>query len=274
MGSAGQAVAAEPICRWLNIARQRHRCPRCPWPGGSCLQGLAPAASWAAASPMPGGQRRPAAGPTKPPARLGSSGTCPSLANSSLGQGLPSPLPAAEPLPSQPATLGSRQRGCGAVGPGNCRQGAGFVPGDSPGAGAGFGFTAPQELSPIQGCWGSLGGGLSPMRWGQRSWLSPRAPGHAPAHPVRPPWGCRKDPSRASCSPRHFPASCRAKDNDQSLCQWLCRGHGAGPCQLPNPCSKCLFSSYFCTPPLATLPLPGCGGHSAGASGTGEGFIL
>ena len=259
-GSAGQAAAAEPICRWLNIARQRL--------GGSCPQEPAPAASRAAASPVPGGQGRPSAGPTKPPAQVGSSGTSLSPANSGLGQGLPCPLPVAE-LPS-----GQQAEGLWGCGAWQLQARAGLRSWRWPRAGAGFGFAAPQELSPIQGCWGSPGGGLSPVCWGQGSWLSPAAPGDAPAHPAWLPQGCGKDPSRASRSPRHFPVSHHAKDNDQSLCRRLCRGRGAGPRRLPSPCSKCLFSSHFCTLPLATLLLPGCGRHSAGAGGTGEGFIL
>lgn len=107
-GAAGQVSAAETVCRWLNIAGQRHRCPRCLQPGGPlCRDRQQHPPCW-------GGQERPAASFPKSPAHLDSSSMSPGPAKFSLGWGLPCPLPAAEPLLSLPDPLGSRQGSCGA----------------------------------------------------------------------------------------------------------------------------------------------------------------
>lgn len=198
-GSADQAAAAEPVCPRLNIARRRHRCLRPGVPLAGTDTGV-----------LLGGERPRAVGPV---ARVPGPGWVPPAhprAMQTVGRAVGCcALPAAEPCPPLPAFLTA---GRGTVGPRD--------------------RAAPGRLrgSQLETTQGSLrlhsprtqprpGWGLSPACWGQGSWLSPAAPGRAPAHPVLPPRGCGKHPSRAGSMPRHFPVSHRAQDDDQSLCR-------------------------------------------------------
>lgn len=237
-----------------------------PWRDGGCGSGAAPClgvrgATAAGAEHGPAGARLPAAGRSCP------RGPAPASPVPGVREGLrpapQSPRPAGQlrqgpqlcrlragpggcRAPSLPAPLGSGRRGCGTVGPGISGQGPGLAPGDGLGQGQPLPLQLPESSAPSRaggggGALGSLPCAPSPVHWGERSWLSPTAPGCAPAQPVPPPRGCRKDPSRTSCSTRCFPVSHRAKDEDQSLCWQLHRGHRAGPRGCPAPALSVSF---------------------------------